>query len=99
LDLPDFMWNLVQPVIQFFVPEKIEDGSQKTTDIKLASGITFGFFLVAIAFALLTGTGQLHIEEIGGVKVTNATIFVLLGTFFVWLTLTKVGIKHGDPKK
>jgi hypothetical protein len=93
------MWNNLQSVIHFFVPEKIEDDSQKTTDIKLASGIVFGFFLVAIAFALLTGVGQVVIEEAGAFKVTNATIIVLLGCLFVWLTLTKVGIKHGDPKK
>lgn len=92
------MLNTLQSVIKFFVPEKIEDSSQKTTDIKLAAGIIFGFFLVAIAFALLTGYGQVVFEEIGAIKVTNATIIVLLGVFFVWLTLTKVGVKHGDKK-
>jgi hypothetical protein len=99
LNSPDFMWDILQSAIQFFVPEKIEDASQKTTDIKLAAGIVFGFFLVAIAFAMLTGVGQIVIEEFGSLKITNATIFVALGAFFVWLTLTKVGIKHGSPKK
>lgn len=34
-ELTDFMWNNLQSAIQFFVPEKIEDGSQKTTDVYL----------------------------------------------------------------
>lgn len=99
LNSPDFMWNTIQSAIQFFVPEKIEDASPKTTDIKLATGIIFGFLLVAIAFAMLTGAGKTFIEEIGIIKVSNATIFIALGAFFIWLTVTKVGINHGSQKK
>ena len=88
------MWNSLQSVIQFFVPEKIEDAIQKTTDMKLSTGIAFGFTLVAMAFALLTGVGQVVIEEFGSFKLSNATLLILLGVFFVWLTLTKVGTKN-----
>jgi hypothetical protein len=87
------MLNNIQAFIQFFVPDKIEDVNQNVINAKLATGIIFGFFLVAIAFAILTGAAQVVVEEFGAIKVTNATIFVLLGVFFVWLTLTKVGVK------
>lgn len=93
------MLNTLQLVIQFFIPDKIEDGSQKTTDIKLAAGIVFGFTLVAIAFAILTGSAQVVIEEFGNLKLSNSTIYVLLGVFLVWLTITKVGTKNDQQKK
>lgn len=93
------MLNYLQSFIQIFIPPKIEDISQKTTDIKLATGIVFGFTLVAIAFAILTGFGQVVIEEVGNLKFSNASIFVLLGVFFIWLTITKVGIKNDQQKK
>ena len=90
------MWHNVDSAIQFFFPDKIEDASQKTTDIKLAIGIVVGFLLIAMAFTLLMGKGQLISEKFGKVEITNATIFVLLGVFFLWLTVTKVGIKTDD---
>lgn len=93
------MWNNFQSFIQFVIPNKIEDSSQKTTDIKLATGIVFGFTLVAMAFAILTGFGQVVIEEFGNLKFSNASIFVLLGVFFIWLTITKVGINNDQQKK
>ncbi len=93
------MWSNLQSAIQFFIPEKIEDASQKTTDIKLAAGIVFGFTLVAIAFAILTGFGQVVIEEFGNLKLSNSTLLIFLGVFFVWLTLTKVGTKSDQLKK
>ncbi len=87
------MLNSVQAFIQFFVPDKIEDVNQNVINVKLATGIIFGFFLVAIAFALLTGIAQVVVEEFGAIKLTNSTIFLLLGVFFIWLTLTKIGVK------
>jgi hypothetical protein len=93
------MWNYLQSFIQVVIPNRIEDSSQKTTDIKLATGIVFGFTLVAIAFAILTGFGQIVIEEFGNLKFSNASIFVLLGVFFIWLTITKVGINNDQQKK
>lgn len=86
------MHNNFWAFVRFIVPEKIEDVNQNVVNIKLATGIVFGFFLVAIAFAVLTGYAQLAVEQIGVVKVTNATIFILLGVSFIWLTLTKVGV-------
>jgi hypothetical protein len=55
--------------------------------------------LVAIAYALLTGVGQVVIEEFGSFKLSNATLLIFLGVFFVWLTLTKVGTKNDQLKK
>lgn len=86
----------LQNFINFIVPDQIDDVSQKVTEIKLAAGIVFGFFLVAIAYAILTGNGQLVFEEIAGFKLSNATIFIIFGCIVVWFVLTKIGVKPGS---
>ncbi len=93
------MWRDIQSFINFIVPDQIDDVSQKVTDIKLAAGIVFGFFLVAIAYAILTGNAHLLFEEIAGFKLSNATIFIMLGCIVVWFTLTKIGVKPHNKNR
>lgn len=93
------MLDVLKSAMGLVIPEKIEDANQEIVAIKLAAGIIFGFTLVAIAFAILTGVGQVVIEEFGSFKLSNSTLLIFLGVFFVWLTLTKVGIKSDQQKK
>lgn len=93
------MWENIKPIFNFFIPNKIDDTSQKTTDLKLATGIGAGFFLIFKAFGILDNVEKIIIEEFAGLKISNATIVLLSGVFFIWLTLTKVGIKTDDKEK
>lgn len=90
------MLELVQNVFKFFIPDSIEDNSQKTTDIKLATGIVFGFTLVGIAIAIVTGNGQVIMQRIHDNEISNDVIYLLLGVLIIWFTLTKIGIKKSN---
>lgn len=90
------MLERVQNLFKFVIPDSIEDKSQKTTDIKLATGIVFGFALVAIAFAIVTGNGQVIMQRFRDIEISNDVIYLLLGVFFIWFTLTKIGTKKSN---
>ncbi|MDZ8085963.1 MAG: hypothetical protein RMY16_10430 [Nostoc sp. DedQUE12b] len=84
--------------IRFFIPNRIDDESKSITIFKLALGTAVGFWLIAIAFATLTSFSQLVVEKFGSFEISNATIYIFIGVFFIWLTLTKIGTKKDDQQ-
>ncbi len=92
------MLENIMSAIRFFTPNKIDDESKSITIFKLAAGIITGFSLIAIAFATLTSFSQLIVEKFGIVEISNTTIYIFIGVFIIWLTLTKIGTKKDDQQ-
>lgn len=91
------MWK---EVAAFFIPDKgIEDVGENIALLKVLGGIIAGLCLFALAFAVLTGTAVQMIEVVAGIAVSNATIYVLLGAFLIWFTLTRIGVKNKDSNE
>lgn len=88
----------IMSAIRFFTPNRIDDKSENITIFKLLGGIITGLSLIAIAFATLTSFSQLIVEKFGIFEISNATIYIFIGAFFIWLTLTKIGTKKDDQQ-
>lgn len=82
-----------------FIPRKVQDISQEITLFKLALGTAVGLTLIIGAFLILGGSFLLVMEEFSGFILSNATIMMLLGVFFVLFTLTRIGVTNQEDSE
>lgn len=72
------------------VPNRIDDDSPTTTKAKLWIAFGVGIWLIGVATSLVLGYGPS--SQVNGIPI--GVIWLLSGMFFIYLGITRVGLKQ-----
>lgn len=83
----------IQKIVEIFLPSRIVDSDETTILSKLWAGFISSAWLMFGGFLILRGWGNMYVEKIGLITISNSSLLFILGTITLWFTLSRVGIK------
>ncbi len=85
--------NEILKVGEIFLPQNIVESDETTILSKLWAGFISGAWLMFGGFLILIGWGNVYIEKIGFITISNSSLLFILGTITLWFTISRVGRK------
>jgi hypothetical protein len=79
-------------VAEVFLPSRIVVSLESTILSKLWAGFISSAWLMFGGFLILMGWGNMYVEKIGPVTISNSSLLFILGTITLWFTISRVGI-------